>query len=78
MFYLHKKGATMLKKDKTRWGFTHLSTHRRKKLLNAIKRRDNDYLLERQRKYSRVFPNTLGAIAKFTFLDIVQDEEAYQ
>ena len=50
------------------WSPNQLKKHRRRKLSNAIKRRDYDYLKERQEKFSRVFPQTLGAVAKFTFL----------
>ncbi len=61
-----------------KWSHRQLSIHRKKKLRNAIQRRDFDYLIERQQKFSRVFPNTLGAIAKFTFLEGVAEGEIEQ
>lgn len=57
-----------------KWSYQQLSSHRKKKLFNAIQRRDLNYFLERQEKFSRVFPNTLGAVAKFTFIEgVVED-----
>ena len=57
-----------------RWTPKQLSTHRKRKLINAIRRRDLNYFLERQEKFSRVFPNTLGAVANFTFLEGFADD----
>ena len=56
------------------WSFKDLTTHRKQKLKYAINRRDNDYFLERQEKFSRVFPSTIGAVAKFTFREPIQEE----
>jgi hypothetical protein len=70
------KGATLMNYQNRifRWSYKDLTSHRKKKLKNAIERRDNDYLLERQEKFSRVFPMTLGAVAKFTFREPIQEE----
>ena len=51
-----------------KWSFKQLVDHRKYKLRGALKRRDDEYLKERQAKLNRVIPNSLLAQAKITFL----------
>jgi len=49
------------------WSHQELLKHRISKISNAINRRDRDYLLERQNKLLRVFPNSLMGRANISF-----------
>tara|TARA_Y100001970_G_scaffold275412_1_gene376608 strand:+ start:1224 stop:1376 length:153 start_codon:yes stop_codon:yes gene_type:complete len=49
----------MNKKMTVIWSYHKLVQHRSTKLRNALKRRDDEYLKERQRKLARVLPKSL-------------------
>ena len=50
-----------------KWDYQNLLKHRVNRMVNAIDRRDREYLLERQAKLYRVLPRSLFANAKITF-----------
>ena len=51
------------------WSYHKLVQHRSTKLRKALKRRDDEYLKERQRKLARVLPKSLFTQAKITFIE---------
>ena len=50
-----------------KWDYENLVKHRVNRMVNAIDRRNKEYLLERQQKLYKVLPESLFANAKITF-----------
>ena len=50
------------------WGYGQLSKHRKTKFRKAFNRGQQEYLLERQEKLGRIFPNSFFAQAKIEFV----------
>ena len=50
------------------WNLEDVTKHRISKIINAIQRRDSDYMEERQRKLSRIIPNSFFAEARIEFI----------
>tara|TARA_B100000700_G_scaffold261440_1_gene297389 strand:- start:169 stop:444 length:276 start_codon:yes stop_codon:yes gene_type:complete len=50
------------------WNLEDITKHRISKIINAIQRRDSDYMEERQKKLSRIIPNSFFAEARIEFI----------
>ena len=50
------------------WNLGDITKHRISKIINAIQRRDSDYMEERQKKLSRIIPNSFFAEARIEFI----------
>ena len=50
------------------WTDNQLKRHRKSKIINALERRDEEYMKERQKKISRLLPNSLFAEARIEFI----------
>ena len=52
------------------WSNPQVLKHRKAKINNALNRRDDDYMKERQKKIYKLIPNSLMGKARIEFLEV--------